>query len=154
MAPFLAGPNIIAHTRKEEADYALSAVAGTGGLTAAADAGLLLSKASTGAKLQVVSRDVDESEFSLVRDPETAGWVIADEGAGPLPNEGKRGILDLLDERGPLTSREIQDALSKEKPGTVRSWLYRLVEDRRVSQGLDQKYRLADHTEQSDLFAA
>jgi hypothetical protein len=134
---------VIAHTRKEEAEYALNAVAGTGGLTAAADAILVLAKTSSGAKLQVISRDIDESEFSLVRDATTSGWKIAAEGPGPIPNDGKQRILDLLRDQGPMTSHEIQEFLADEKGSTVRSWIHRLVADNRILQGLDSQYVLS-----------
>jgi RecA-family ATPase len=143
---------VIAHTRKEEAEYALNAVARTGGLTAAADAILVLGKTPTGAKLQVISRDIDESEFSLIRDQKTSGWKIAAEGPGPIPNDGKQRILGLLRDQGPLTSNEIQNFLADENGSTVRSWIHRLAADNRILQGLDHKYALSAESSASPLF--
>jgi hypothetical protein len=143
---------VIAHTRKEEAEYALNAVAGTSGLTAAADAILILAKTSSGAKLQVISRDIDESEFSLVRDATTSGWKIAAEGPGPIPNDGKQRILSLLRDQGPLTSNEIQQTLADENGSTVRSWIRRLGDEKRIIQGLDNKYALSTGSSASHLF--
>jgi hypothetical protein len=40
----------------------------------------------------VVSRDIDESEFSLVRDKKTAGWVIADLAQGRFLTMGNAGF--------------------------------------------------------------
>jgi AAA domain len=143
---------VLAHTRKEEAEYALNVVAGTGGLTAAADAILVLGKTSTGAKLQVISRDIDESEFSLLRDTGTSGWKIAAEGPGPIPVEGKQRILDLLRDGGSMTSHEIQGALAGENGSTVRSWIHRLVEEGRIVQALDGRYGLNDRGSVSSGF--
>jgi hypothetical protein len=134
---------VLAHTGKDEAEYALNVVAGTGGLTAAADAVLVLGKSSYGANLQVISRDVEEAQFALVRDARTSGWTIAAEGPGPIPVEGKQRILDALRD-GPMSSSDIQIAMVTENSSTVRSWIYRLVDEQRIVRGTDGKYRLTD----------
>ena len=67
---------VVAHNRKQEAEYALNAIAGTGGLTAAVDAALVMKKEGDGATLTVVSRDVEEVTLGLVRDPATSGWLV------------------------------------------------------------------------------
>jgi hypothetical protein len=132
---------VLAHTRKDEAEYALNVVAGTGGLTAAADAVLVLGKSSYGANLQVISRDVEEAQFALVRDARTSGWTIAAEGPGPIPVEGKQRIIEALRD-GPMSSREIQIAMVGENSSTVRSWIRRLVDEQRIMQGTNGTYRL------------
>jgi RecA-family ATPase len=130
---------IVAHTRKQEAEYSLSSVAGTGGLTAAADAILMLSKTSGAFGLELVSRDTEERQFALQRDSVTSGWTIGPSVAVANPNHEK--ILKLILDNGPLTSAKIQELMQPENDSTVRSWIMRMRENGLLIKD-GEKYRL------------
>jgi AAA domain len=119
-----------AHTRKPKKGddlSSLTAVAGTGGITAAVDAGLIIQKTKDGASVHLVSRDIEERDFELERDATTSGWVLKEAAQRKL-NDGMRRVMDLILRKGSLGSAEIQAELADAKPGTVRSWLSRMTE--------------------------
>lgn len=73
---------IATHTRKMGAEDVFDMVSGSIGLTAAADATLVLRRArgETDATLHVTGRDVPESEYALSFDPTRCVWTLAGSG--------------------------------------------------------------------------
>ena len=69
---------VVTHTRKMGADDAFDTVAGSTGLTGAADTTLVLKRArgEASAVLHVTGRDVEESEYALTFDPPTGSWTL------------------------------------------------------------------------------
>ena len=69
---------IVTHTRKMGADDAFDTVAGSTGLTGAADTTLVLrrGRGDASAILHVTGRDVEESEYALTFEPLTGAWTL------------------------------------------------------------------------------
>ena len=70
---------LVHHTRKQQSDDSFDMVSGTNGLTGAADATLILSKAKrTGgtASLQITGRDQEDQIIHLVRNEENLCWGL------------------------------------------------------------------------------
>jgi hypothetical protein len=138
-----------AHSRKPgkgEKGTELVSVAGTGGRTAAPDAGLMLAKTGKGAAcLNVISRDTEELEIMLQRNSTTGGWETV--GAATAPpkranaSRGKGKVLELLRTSDSLTGAEIKKALCPpEDDGNVAVWITRLSEDRQIVIDTQKRY--------------
>lgn len=69
---------VVTHTRKMGADDPFDTVAGSTGLTGAADTTLVLKRArgDSSATLHVTGRDVEESEYALTFTPDTGTWTL------------------------------------------------------------------------------
>jgi AAA domain len=144
----------IAHTRKGDRDEdgsSITAVAGTGGRTAAADAILMLAGTSGQPKatLTVVSRDTEGLELELTRDASTTGWrattPVACGARARRPNANHARILELLAQQGPLSRGRIDDALPDVNQSSLGTWLKRLMDSGEIVRvGLD-RYGLPDH---------
>jgi hypothetical protein len=124
---------VITHTRKagpnDSEPDAISSVAGTGGLTAAADAILSLKKANGGktASLEVISRDFPEVTYQLQRGPDLAGWEVVGGADEPAPAAYERVLAALPADGSAVELKAIVDAFANERVerGTVQVWLNR-----------------------------
>jgi hypothetical protein len=88
---------LINHTTKAARDYALDAVQGTTGTTAAADAGLIFQRVRSGeTTLSVIGRQVPENVYGIERAPDSPAWRIISEGDEATQSEFRRDILQLL----------------------------------------------------------
>ncbi|WOS64262.1 AAA family ATPase [Sinorhizobium fredii] len=119
---------VVHHLRKSEADDdPLDAVSGTLGLTAAADAILVIRKTSQGTSLYGRSRDTDEIDKAIKFDPETARWTILGERPEVERSDERWAILNLLREADePMAPKDIASALDR-KGATIRSILSKMV---------------------------
>lgn len=141
---------LICHTRKRakddlEPDDPLDEVTGTTGITAAADAVLVLTRKRHGneGKLFVSGRDVEECSLNLLWDPRHCLWS-PQEAAGPdadLP-EDRRTVLKLLRDSAPAADiRAIQERLGKTYHATAML-LGRMTRDGLIHKESRGRYRL------------
>ncbi|AUX76290.1 AAA family ATPase [Sinorhizobium fredii] len=120
---------VVHHLRKSEADDdPLDTVSGTLGLTAAADAILVINKTAQGTSLYGRGRDVDEIDKALRFDSDTARWAIIGERAEVERSDQRRAIIKLLEEAGPQAPKEIAAALNR-KDGNIRGLLGKMVKN-------------------------
>jgi hypothetical protein len=124
---------VVHHTRKAAADDMLDMVSGSTGLTAAADAVLVLQRArgQADATLAVTGRDIEERELALQRDSLTMGWTLMGDAADYRLSNERRAILDVLRAAGRmLTPREAADALGKgDQYGAVKKLMWTMAMD-------------------------
>ena len=141
---------LICHTRKRgkddlEPDDPLDEVNGTTGLTAAADAVLVLTRKRHGneGKLFVSGRDVEEGSLNLVWDPRYCLWSPQEQG-GPDANlpEDRRAVLKILrDAPKAVDLRAIQYGLGKTYHATAML-VGRMTKDGLILKEVRGRYRL------------
>ncbi|MBZ5678262.1 MAG: AAA family ATPase [Acidobacteriia bacterium] len=121
---------LVHHTRKGIAAGPIEAVAGTGGVTAAADAIWVLSRKPEGvATLDVTGREVEERSFALhFNRDEPFGWQVRGDGQDLAMSTERSSVIDLLREEGAMSPRQISAELGKSREG-VRQMLRRMVSD-------------------------
>ena len=127
---------VIHHQRKpnkaDESGSGVSAVAGTGGLTAAADAILSLNKKGGSVTLQVTSGDAAEAEYPLERDA-NRGWKVLGKTSVTKPAACKRWLICSTKE-DQMCSSDIEAAFPEQRSGTVRSWLTRAKQADKIEE--------------------
>jgi hypothetical protein len=144
-----------AHARKpgkDEDGSSLISVAGTGGMTAAVDAVLMLQGKGKAARLNVISRDTEAQTLVLKRTPPTVGWVAVPPTASLAQAQlsaGKASVLEVLTRKGPLTRSEVEAELPEAKSGSVGTWLYRLEQDQLVVKRDGGRYGLPEVTQKA-----
>lgn len=134
---------LIHHTRKMSAEYALDRVAGTTGLTAAADAIWVLDRGPRSTMLTIQGRDMADSDFAVFFDQnnDTFGWSVTSTGDDMRRSSEREDILELLSESSkPMTPVEIAKELKRGRGG-VRSLLLKMRKDGAVAK-TDKGYRL------------
>ena len=132
---------VIHHIRKQSAEYALDRVAGTTGITGAADSVWVLDtgKGEASAILQVTGRDIETQEIAMKF--ENGIWCAlgpADEVA--LSGERKEIIL-LLEENGPMYPKAIGEILRK-NASTIRNLLFLMKQRNLLINTPDGRYAL------------
>jgi biotin operon repressor len=130
---------LIHHTRKGLSEGAVEAVAGTGGIAAAADTLWHLKRKPEGeATLEIIGRETEERTLALRFDQDPIGWqVLGDDERHTLSVE-RRQLLELLEEDGPLSPAQIATELGRSKAG-IRQLLRRMRTDGQVRKQ-DSKY--------------
>lgn len=122
---------LVNHTTKAPRDYALDAVQGTTGTTAAADAAWIFQRGRNGETvLSVIGRQVPENSYSLVHDDGSPAWRITAEGDEVVQSEFRRDIIQLLRDKGGakgMKASSVAQALRKPVSSTYRQ-LSALVE--------------------------
>jgi len=123
---------IIHHIRKQGAEYALDRVAGTTGITGAADSVWILDtgKPPASAILHVTGRDIEAQEIALKFD--MGFWSIMGEAREVLISEERREILSLVSEKGPISPKEIAEFLGKSRDA-IRFLLIAMKRDGQLS---------------------
>jgi biotin operon repressor len=123
---------LVHHTRKGVSEGIVEAVAGTGGIAAAADTLWQLKRKPEGeATLEVVGREVEEKTFALqFRTGEACnfGWHILGDDALQMLNSERRQVLSLLQDDGAMSPAQIAAELAKSRP-SIRMMLKRMRED-------------------------
>lgn len=104
---------VIHHIRKQTADYALDRVAGTTGITGAADSVWVLDtgKGEASAILHVTGRDIETKEIAMKL--ENGIWSILGPAEEVAMSEERRSILSLLAENGAMSPKTIAECLRK-----------------------------------------
>ncbi|MBB5535041.1 AAA family ATPase [Rhizobium giardinii] len=126
---------VVHHLRKSESDDdPLDTVSGTLGLTAAADAILVIKKTGQGTSLYGRSRDTDEIDKAMKFDPETARWTILGERPDVERSDERRAILNLLQEAGePMAPKDVAAALGR-KDANIRVLLSKMAKKGEIIQ--------------------
>lgn len=120
---------LIHHTRKSESENIIDEIAGSTGISAAADSILVLKKISGVMTLYATGRDYDSRELALHFNRETGGWFIMGDAETFQLSQERREILDILNEEDrPLSPQQVAAMLGK-KPNPVRINLYRLNQE-------------------------
>lgn len=132
---------IIHHIRKEGAEYALDRVAGTTGITGAADSVWVLDtgKPPASAVLHVTGRDIEAQEIAMKFDGGI--WSILGEARDILISEERRTIIQLLAREGPLFPKDIGNHLGKPCEAT-RYLLFAMKKDGQLINTEQGKYAL------------
>jgi hypothetical protein len=128
---------VVHHTRKSAAEDALDLISGSTGLTAAADAALVLQRArgEAEATLTVTGRDLEERELALRRAAATPTWTLLGSAAEARQSKERRAMLDVLGAAGrPLGPMEIAQALGQADSAAVRRLLFKLAASGQVVQ--------------------
>ena len=104
---------VIHHIRKQSADYALDRVAGTTGITGAADSVWVIDtgKGEANAILHVTGRDIDTQEIAMKF--EDGIWSVIGTAQEVAMSEERRSILKLLTENGAMSPKTIAECLKK-----------------------------------------
>lgn len=131
---------VLHHVRKATAEDIFDTVSGSIGLTGAADATLVLTRAR-GRKdglLHLTGRDVeeksDEDAMALEWSAETGGWTLLGTAAVFALSEERRQIIELLELAArPLSAKEISDMLNKNY-NTMRVILLKMTQQGQVCQ--------------------
>lgn len=132
---------IIHHIRKEGAEYALDRVAGTTGITGAADSVWVIDtgKPPASAILHVTGRDIEVQEIAMKFDGGI--WSILGEAKDILISEERKNILELLGREGALYPKDIGNQLCKTLDAT-RYLLFAMKKDGQVINTEQGKYAL------------
>lgn len=133
---------VIHHIRKQSADYALDRVAGTTGITGAADSVWVLDtgKPPADAILHVTGRDIETKEIAMKL--ENGIWSAIGTAQEVATSEERRSILNLLVENGAMSPKAIADCLRKNL-NSLYTFLARMRRDGQIVQDEDRGlYRL------------
>lgn len=131
---------LIHHQRKASSEDALNTVAGSTGLTGAADAILVLTRArgSDAGYLYVTGRDVEESKAMLEFEPQTGQWLYLGDADDVQEQNDQTKVIALLKEahdaqQGPMTPSEVAQALDM-KDGTAKWLLSKMVQEGKIGK--------------------
>lgn len=104
---------VIHHIRKQSADYALDRVAGTTGITGAADSVWVLDtgKGEANAILHVTGRDIETQEIAMKF--EDGIWTVIGTAQEIALSEERRSVLNLLAENSAMSPKTIAECLRK-----------------------------------------
>jgi hypothetical protein len=113
---------VIHHTRKADSDDVIDLASGTHGLTGAADAVLVLKRArgQADATLHATGRDFEDKEIALRWDNEISGFLILGDAAEYSRSEQRQDVITLLSTVGPLTPKQVAQALERENSATKK----------------------------------
>ena len=123
---------VIHHIRKQSADYALDRVAGTTGITGAADSVWVLDsgKGEANAILHVTGRDIDTQEIAMKF--ENGLWSIIGDAKEIVISDERKLVLNLITQNGPLYPKEIANLLGKTQE-SIRYILFAMKRDNQLS---------------------
>lgn len=133
---------VIHHIRKQSADYALDRVAGTTGITGAADSVWVLDigKPPADAILHVTGRDIETKEIAMKLG--NGIWSVLGNAQEVAMSEERRSILKLLEDNGAMSPKTIAECLGKNL-NSLYSTLFRMRQDGQIVQEEDRGlYRL------------
>jgi hypothetical protein len=131
---------VLHHDRKADADSPFDTVSGTLGLTAGADATLIMKRKSTSVVLYAQGRDIDESETAIQFDKATCRWTVLGPAAEVHRSQERTLVIDAFKwaREGSLSTREIMfhaEIKSRSAADTILSRMVRDGEIRRVGTG-------------------
>ncbi len=124
---------VIHHIRKQSADYALDRVAGTTGITGAADSVWVLDtgKGEASSILYVTGRDIETQEIAMKF--EDGIWSIIGTAQEVAMSEERRSVLSLLTENGAMSPKTIAECLKK-NVNTIYNLLFGMKRDGQIIQ--------------------
>jgi RecA-family ATPase len=128
-------PILIAHhTRKAEAEDLIDKVSGMLGLTAAADAIIVIDRQSQGWVFDVRGRDIEADTFAVEFNKTTCRWTIGGDAVTMRMTSERGAVLAALEEATePMGPNDIA-AVTGMKPANVRYLLGRLWNDRAIKK--------------------
>ena len=132
---------IIHHIRKEGAEYALDRVAGTTGITGAADSVWVLDtgKGDASAILHVTGRDIEAQEIAMKFD--SGIWTTMGDAKEVAITEERREIIRLLDENGPMSAMDMAATLQRNYH-TLCKLLYTMKDSGQlIQEGMRGRYK-------------
>lgn len=112
---------VLHHVRKMKAEDPFDAVSGTMGLTAAADATMVMQRVrgKTDAILHITGRDIEEREMALSWDRDTGMWSELGEADEYRRSQERQEIIRVLTEsKSPMSPKEVADLLGKNNSTT------------------------------------
>lgn len=129
---------VVHHQSKAKVTDVFDAIAGTTGISGAADTLAILAKPADGELmagcLHVRGRDVPETTWRMTRDADQ-GWVITgeteDDGGSSL-SSGRVAVLEAL-KKGPLSSSQIRQIIGGSSEG-AKKMIRRMLQDRIIAQ--------------------
>lgn len=135
---------LIHHQRKATDGDPLNTVAGSTGLTGAADATVILTR-PRGAEeghLYVTGRDVEETRSIVSFDGQTGNWTWLGEAEDVEEHRTEDSIIKVLeDAQGvPMTPKEVNEVLPDMKEGTVKWLLAKLTQEDKIVRISRGKY--------------
>jgi len=138
----------VTHLRKADATDTLDALIGSTGGPGTADAVLSLTRirGQETAELRATGRDFEDQELALRFDPSTCLWSEQGTVQEARTTPERKGVLDLLSERGVLTPKQIATATGKRREA-VSQLLESLVDEGLVVKPGYGKYQIkTNHT--------
>jgi AAA domain len=126
---------VIHHDRKGDAEDPFDTVSGTLGLTAAADAILIIKRRSSGTTLYARGRDIEESETAVQFSKETCKWTMLGPAAEVHRSDERRRVIDALcSAGGPLSVTEIMAAADIKSRGAADKLLFTMAQDGEIER--------------------
>ncbi len=127
------------HTRKAAAEDPFDEISGTLGITAAADALMVLKpKGNSEGILHARGRDFEEQRAALRF--HNGSWTWNGDADRLDASDERRAVLELLENEGPMTSREIAEHVEK-KHGTIQQLLWKMAKAQQIIR-TGRTYRL------------
>jgi hypothetical protein len=135
---------VVHHTNKASVGGGVGAVAGTHGVTAAADCIWTLERQpESRAVLKMVGREIEEQAFLLQLDLSVpVGWTAIEEGDDVMISGIRQLVLEVLRELGPKTPKQLSSEISKDAAYT-RQLLHRMRKAGQVFIDAKGTYSLA-----------
>lgn len=132
------------HDRKAEAEDFVQAVSGSNALAGAADAIILMQRSRNEdvGILNVTGRDIIERKYSIIKDPDTNQWQLAEptleaSAAKATTSQGQlnygdnmKAVMDYVITNGPVGAAEIK----KQFGSNAGTWLYRLADTGKITK--------------------
>ena len=130
---FDTGIVVVHHTNKQSVGGGVDAVAGTHGVTAAADCIWTLERQpESKAVLKMTGREIEEQAFLLKLDLSVpVGWAAIEQGDDVELSGARQLILEVLRECGAKTPKQLSSEIGKD-PATVRQLLKKMLRDHQV----------------------
>ncbi len=133
---------LVAHSRKASAEYHVDSVAGTSGVTAAADAIWSLTRKPEGSILEISGREMEETALALaLRTDHPFGWVKTGSGDLARTSEARADLIAALRDEGWLKPVDLARQTGK-NPSTVRRLLQEMLQSGQVFRNQEGRYGL------------
>lgn len=132
---------LVHHTNKGAADDPVLRISGTMGLSGAADTTIVLDRQARDphGTIDVRGRDVPERQLAVQFDADTGCAMLLGPADDFRKTEERRAIIRVLTDTGPMTPREVSEAIGK-KVGAVRVALHRMQKACEVVRHADGRY--------------
>jgi len=101
---------VVHHLRKSAGGDVMDDMSGSFGLTGASDTNIVLSRSTAGvadAKLHIVGRDVEATEYAMQFTPSLMSWNILGFADQVVDNRAKQTIIDAISEYGELRRSDL-----------------------------------------------
>jgi AAA domain len=111
----------IHHARKAEADDPIDMISGSGGLAAAADTILMITRGANGVTLHVRGRDVESADLAIEFNKSSCRWSLLGTAAEVKRSDERQRILAALTEEGePLTPGQLAEIINVKRNNVAK----------------------------------